>query len=353
MGLKVQINGQKVGITAPARPPVTFIDGEKVRLTKGVTFIGGEKVTLWGNRGLLMEKIEYPEFTSYGTPQVFYVSQNVAYIGGRGAGASADYVQKLNISNPSAAQQELYVQWGGTITYSADESTDTQSVYYGGVRSGTTTKGNKIVVENGVASVLSSASYSLTKGAGAVVNISGWLMTETETSRTQVGTTTSTNVYFNGAKKYSVNGASYVMTRYNNTQALVPSGVNVRSWTANQNTVLFGRPANVSNLLVDGTSVLVCDAQGVSLVNGSGVDVWRYDFAARDTTAFVVGKIRDYYVVYENGQIVALNTTDGQVYIAEPAPTTFQRVYTTPHISQTGFLGIGNQYYGFYRISIV
>ena len=46
MSLKVFINGVSKNLTPVGKPPVTFVNGVKKVLTKGVTFINGEKVVL-------------------------------------------------------------------------------------------------------------------------------------------------------------------------------------------------------------------------------------------------------------------------------------------------------------------
>lgn len=356
MGLKVQIDGQKVGLNAPVRPPVTFIRGVKKRLSRGVTFINGHKITLWGTRGLRMEYIPYPNSSSYSTSQVFYVSRNMAYIAKCATGLSdVGYVQKLNISNPAVPVMDYRVKWADSITYSASDSSPTQSIYYSTVQSDRTYTGHKIVIENDIASISeSSSSYTFTSNSGgSAVYIGGWLMDNLVLRSAGTVTQRTIDTYYNGTKQYSGNGPASSLTKYNNSQALISYYGKMETCTATARTTFSTRPQTVTNFLIDETNVLVCDYLGVSLMDATGADVWRYQFAQQDKAAFIIGKIGDYYVIYDNTQVTILKASDGEEYIKQAAPTTFKSDYTLPHISATGYLGIGDTNNGFYRISIV
>ena len=77
MTLKVRINGQMQQITGPGNSPVTFINGAKKKLVKGVTFINGEKKVLWDRAQLKIDEINitFPDSIS-NAPVPVWINNN-------------------------------------------------------------------------------------------------------------------------------------------------------------------------------------------------------------------------------------------------------------------------------------
>lgn len=108
MPLKVFKDGKFSRIATPGNPPITFVDGAKKRLVKGVTFINGEKRILWDvTSRVVIDTIPLPY--NNGSPalaSVMWVNFNkliATYFPGGYTMERASNVYEFDISNPQNA----------------------------------------------------------------------------------------------------------------------------------------------------------------------------------------------------------------------------------------------------------
>lgn len=130
MTLKVRINGQMQQITGPGNSPVTFINGVKKKLVKGVTFINGEKKVLWDRAQLKIDEINitFPDSVS-GAPVPVWINNNSVYISTNGNTAPKLY--KFNIENTSEAYWVSSIEYGNNPVFdtTADGTTKIYVAY--------------------------------------------------------------------------------------------------------------------------------------------------------------------------------------------------------------------------------
>lgn len=124
MGLKVFLNGSMKDITTLGNPPITFINGEKKRLIKGVTFVNGEKVVLWDTNELQIDYIPgLYELCGFGmTPLCTDVSKIIL-------SNDAGSVTRVNIKNVSNPYVEHSVKMGRATTYSTPDTTSGRMIF--------------------------------------------------------------------------------------------------------------------------------------------------------------------------------------------------------------------------------
>lgn len=154
MTLKIAINGTNKRLITPLR---TFINGSRVRLSKGFTFINGEKVQLWGNTrteffsmpyGLGWDNnnlyIDDNNLYTHGdalvqvlvTPSSGGTTSRMPVTPSSGGGSYYVSIQQSNclttftITNPTSATKDGYSQWGGNVMFSPDESDENNYIYY-------------------------------------------------------------------------------------------------------------------------------------------------------------------------------------------------------------------------------
>lgn len=172
MALKTFINGSMVNLTPVGKPPVTFVNGTKKRLVKGVTFINGSKVVLWDTNNL---QIDYIDTTlANGATQVmtaFFANKNyVAY-------SYNNTVTRLEALNPASPTVDGQVSMGDVLGFSSVDSDGTTAVYYAkNVASGTTTFNQlNVGVSTGSIVAANSESYSSTWNIRALAYMGAWL----------------------------------------------------------------------------------------------------------------------------------------------------------------------------------
>ena len=152
MTLKIHINGQSKRIITPLR---TFINGSRVRLTKGFTFVNGEKVQLWGNTRT--ESFYMPWNLGFDNDNLYiddsvYYSFGTRFInvtssgGGSAVMSKSNCLTQVDITNPSAATPVNYSEWGINPVFSPTESDDETYIYY--LASGSTR--NKVQLKKNV-----------------------------------------------------------------------------------------------------------------------------------------------------------------------------------------------------------
>ena len=172
MALKTFINGSMVNLTPVGKPPVTFVNGTKKRLVKGVTFINGSKVVLWDTNNL---QIDYIDTTlANGATQVmtaFFANKNyVAY-------SYNNTVTRLETLNPASPTVDGQVSMGDVLGFSSVDSDGTTAVYYAKNAANSTTTFNQLNVGVADGSIVASnsESYSSTWEVRALAYMGVWM----------------------------------------------------------------------------------------------------------------------------------------------------------------------------------
>lgn len=133
MPLKVFKDGKFSRIATPGNPPITFVDGAKKRLVKGVTFINGEKRILWDvTSRVVIDTIPLP-YNNYlpAIASVMWVNLNKLIATYIPSNSSTNFnVYEFDISNPqNATYVESYdIGRGNIITAPIEEVGNT--IYY-------------------------------------------------------------------------------------------------------------------------------------------------------------------------------------------------------------------------------
>lgn len=204
MPLKTFINGQIYSLTSTAKPPVTFVNGVKKKLTKGVTFINGQKVVLWDAHELQISYID-PDALGlalyYETPAFFANRNYILY-------SASNTIFKLNVTNKATPYLDGSIQLGNVVTFSSVDSSVATAVFYAAntATSGQTTF-NQINVTNSTGAMVASnaQTINISLGAeGAIYTSDGTWLTE---RAVQVGSQSSSpwyaQIYEGDAQKYS------------------------------------------------------------------------------------------------------------------------------------------------------
>lgn len=156
--LKTFINGNSVNLTPVGKPPVTFVNGAKKSLVKGITFINGEKVILWDSNKL---QINYIDLTSVsGADRDFPIGcfanvDKVIY-------SSGNNVNRLNTGNFANVTLDAQVSMGSVLGFSSVDSTDSTAVYYACNSSSSNRTFNQLNIGVGTGEVIASNSQSYT-----------------------------------------------------------------------------------------------------------------------------------------------------------------------------------------------
>lgn len=214
MTLKIHINGQSKRIITPLR---TFINGTRVRLTKGFTFVNGEKVQLWGNTRT--ESFYIPWNLGWDNDNLYiddsvYYSFGTRFINATSSDGQTVRISKENcltqidITNPSAATPVNYSEWGQKPVFSPTESDDETYIYY--LASGSTR--NKVQLKKNVGKSVV-ATYGVQSGLDWCVPLANgknlWYRHETVVHTIRPFYSATTTVYFgyNGTTVETTSGS--------------------------------------------------------------------------------------------------------------------------------------------------
>lgn len=214
MPLKVQLNGSKVQITSPEKMPVTFINGVKKRLAKGVVFINGEKHYIWGTTDVKIEFIPIKSLLSPYERYPLYASQNSVFVSS-GTGASQP-IYKISVANISAPVIASNLNIGRFPNVSDVELSDSKFVFYVSTNNSAnpitahTMNRCEIALATDNLTVTEAATYSGSNAGwnGVKVN-AGWLINY------------STDWYLGATKKYTSNKSAW------NTLKKAPNGTSI------------------------------------------------------------------------------------------------------------------------------
>lgn len=327
MTLKIQVNGVRKRIITPL---VTFINGEKVRLDKGVAFVNGEKVQLWGNTFTELETLQY-RLTSFSNDQVLYLDNNrllwhgtvfipVSGGGGNAVVSQSDTLTLLNIEDTSTQTKVSQTTWGANPIYSPDESSATQYVYY--LTNGTTR--NRVVFREQTGDMVVSGTYTIgTTNTKWCVPLSNgknlWVRSETRGSR-QTGYY---SVYFFGYNSTQVGSTIEALSKniaFDNGDFVVGSnGKKLYKITTSAQTTIYDAPTYITSKLVDGDNIVFA---GKVLGAGTTARIvccdkdgnlnWEHSFDS-DRIIDVVGESDGFYYVVDKP--VDSSASDFRVYL--------------------------------------
>lgn len=177
MTLKVRINGQMKQITGPGNSPVTFINGQKKKLVKGITFINGVKKVLWDTKDIKIDIIDgvYDLFND--TAKVIWASNNKVILSTKSPYGRTLNISRWNIENKSNPIVENTVALGSVVGFSSIDTTSTNMVYY--AVSGTQSA-QQININPKTAEITASNPVSMTgtywgQTSGGLIGNSDWL----------------------------------------------------------------------------------------------------------------------------------------------------------------------------------
>lgn len=337
MTLKVRINGQTRQITGPGNSPVTFVNGAKKKLVKGVTFINGAKKVLWDRAQLKIDEINisFPDSVS-GTPVPVWINNNSVYISTNGNTAPKLY--KFNIENTSEAYFVSSVEYGNDPVF--DTTADGRiKIYVAYVKqfdhpgqSGTIIPtyglgGNCLNFSaNGGLTITdavsidgdpySSANYYLYAKCGEErIVVRKFTSSEYIPG---IGTRRHDNyVWYKNDVKQSFEGKATRFYKLSESkivfQTIAVSGTYWGTYSVDGTGEKTNQWMQGSyNLLRDGDYIIRTTANGIIKSEFENDAIWTYT-ADASGKCFLIGKSQNVYVVYDNGVIKMLDENTGAV----------------------------------------
>ena len=368
MTLKVRINGQMKQITGPGNSPVTFINGTKKKLVKGVTFINGAKKVLWDTKDLKIDIIDgvYDLFND--SAKVVWASNNKVILSTESPYNRTLNISRWNIENKSNPIVENTVALGSVVGFSSIDTTSTNMVYY--AVSGTQSA-QQININPNTAEITASNPVSMTgtfwgQTSGGLIGNSDWLGYRSDGNRnwqirlnstfiagfgyTASGTASGGINIGNMAKR---DATSYLLHTVSGTKPNIKHSVSIVDSTG----IIGGvNDANFCDILVDpeNNHIVCCGDDGYAVYDMTFKRI-NYATPSAGRTYRLLGRIRDYYVLIQNKNssgglthpiINIYNASNGRYEDFRTLDLNFNNydfdgpeVYTIPHISQTGALG--------------
>lgn len=349
MTLKVRINGQMKQITGPGNSPVTFVNGEKKKLAKGVTFVNGEKKVLWDTHSLQIWKINIDDIGSKGI--LFNASNKYAFL------YSGKNIYKINIENKSAPVLVSSSKLGQITLFSPLDSTNSNMVYYAIADD---YKAQQININTADYSIFANNVVNFTSGSrwgnrsGGLIGTNNWLGASLANPSLLYANTTSVGVFFSTGTS-TVGTVSPSLAKRDATSYLGCGNKGLSVLTA---TAITPRVPDVlyQDILVDGTNIVCAGSDGFAIFN-TNFDKITSKSVAEYRHCYLLGKIRGYYYVVEAPRNVQASdknvylqiyTTEGVLFsqinmnlsIELSGNANFANpVRTVPHISSSGMLG--------------
>lgn len=368
MVLKVQLDGAKKTLTSPGRAPITFINGVKKRLIKGITFVNGQKVVLWDSHNMVIDYVSgVGDLLGYIPTAVCAGKEKIMLTG------NDKIVSRINVANTSSPFIENSVANGLITSYSnIDSKSSNNVVFYGRVPGERPNRSTfaQIQINPVNLDLAVFATYNWTYGAtvnGSVAPVqmgSDWW---------SISTYTTAAVYLNNNRQYTftqyvsnqVNQINSTMVKVDATHcvgALFKSGDSpvhgIGIYTSGGVTPLVSGREYSSVLVCSDGNYLAAGPSGVGLYTPQGSAILSID-ATLGYNYHVLGQIRDlYYIVQEpapsntplSGVTLIILTTEGVVKERTTLNLTVQgtsaanpnpygsHIGVIPHISKTGFL---------------
>lgn len=372
MTLKVRINGQMKQITGAGNSPVTFINGAKKKLVKGVTFINGQKKVLWDTKDLKIDIIDGVYDLFNGSANVIWASNNKVILSAVSPYGWTLNISRWNIENKSNPIVENTVALGSVVGFSSIDTTSTNMVYY--AVSGTQSA-QQININPNTAEITASNPVSMTdtywgQTSGGLIGNSDWLgyCSNTNTSwhirlnstlvagfgyRMPAGTTASGSINIGNMAKRDA--TSYLLHTVSGTVGDINHSVSIVDSTGIRGGV---NDANFCDILVDPdySRIACCGDDGFARYDMSFTRITYSAPANNDQSYRLLGRIRDYYYVVvintestgglQRPKLNIYDASNGSLLESRDLNLSFSNydydgpeVYTIPHISQTGALG--------------
>lgn len=366
MALKAFINGSLKNLTPVGKPPVTFVNGTKKKLVKGVMFVNGVKKVLWDTNNLQIDYIDVSGVTGAsgfylsGNSQVFFANADkVIY-------SSGYAINRLNVTNPGSPVLDAQVSMGAVLGFSSVDSNSATAVYYARNQVSTTLTLNQLNIDLSTGSVNASNSSSVNgnPNVGCLGRInSGWINANNvgNSDRYVYVRNQMTALYNYQALKTggSISGSPLGcpnFTKIDNTTLVgrlqVYGGTTgIGEFTASGKTAKSG-DLNYQDFLYDDGVVACAGEQGFGLYNR--VTSGAYTSIGTATASSnhymrLVGKCRGYYYVVEyptvSGGKFYLKVFNSSCALVDTVELTnlsysssYSRTAFLPHLSQTGYL---------------
>ena len=369
MALKVRINGQMQQITGPGNSPVTFINGAKKKLVKGVTFINGAKKVLWDRAQLKIDEINitFPDSIS-GAPVPVWINNNSVYISTNGTTAPKLY--KFNIENTSEAYwvssvkygnnpvfgetvggtTKIYVAYSKLFDHFAQDGTNFPTSGLGanclnfGANGGLTIT-DAVSIDG---APYGDADYYLYAKCGDYRIVARTYTTIHRVPGMPSYTTREQEWFLNDVKK-NFDGAVSRFYKLSESKIVFQTSAVAGTYWGTYSVDGTGEETNQwmqgsYNLLRDGDYIIRTTANGIIKSEFENDAIWTYT-ADASGKCFLIGKSQNVYVVYDNGVIKMLDENTGEVQdsvVSAPAFTDeLQNVVkgVLPVISNNNYLG--------------
>lgn len=341
MTLKVRINGQMRQITGVGNSPVTFINGTKKKLVKGVTFINGVKKVLWDMAQLKIDEINisFPDSVS-GTPVPVWINNNSVYISSNGTTAEKLYQFNIeNISNPYwvssieygnnpvfgetvGGTTKIYVAYSKQFEHDATSSTGGSAIF---VTSGLGTNCLNFDANGGLTITdavsidgdpYSSANYYLYAKCGDYRIVARTYTSSHKVPGMPSYTTTEQEWFLNDVKK-NFDGAVSRFYKLSESKIVFQTRAVQGTYWGTYSVDGTGEETNqwmqgTYNLLRDGDYIIRTTANEIIKSEFENDAIWTYT-ADASGKCFLIGKVLNLYIVYDNGVIKMLDETTGEV----------------------------------------
>ena len=360
MTLKVRINGQMQQITGPGNYPVTFINGQKKKLVKGVTFINGAKKVLWSANDLRIDYIPNI-YNVCGTAALnaVWASNNKIILSSKYANAYG--IWRVNVENKSAPVLESNVDLGRITCFSPVDSTASNLVYYAvaGTQKAQQININPTTAEITASNVVNLSSTTWGKLDGGLIGTDIWLGCGNGNPSWLYANTTSIGIV-RSVGTGVVGAANPLMAKRDATSYLMCTMSASRGLSVLTASDIEQRVPDVmyEQILVDpenNNNIVCAGRDGFAIYNQNFDNVASVPSTSMNRNYHLLGKIRDYYYVVsaprsrsETDQSVYLYVydTNGTLFTQQTLnlQTQFSNssvgylIRTVPNISQTGAL---------------
>lgn len=372
MTLKVRINGQTKQITGPGNSPVTFVNGQKKKLVKGITFINGQKKVLWDTKDLKIDIIDGVYDLFNGTAKVVWASNNKVILSTESPYGRTLNISRWNIENKSNPIVENTVALGSVVGFSSIDTTNTNMVYY--AVSGTQSA-QQININPNTAEITASNPVSMTgtywgQTSGGLLGNSDWLGYRyiTNTSwQIRLNSTFIESFGYSTGPGISVSGSIFIgnMAKRDATSYLLHTvsgtlpDINHSLSIVDSTGIIGGvNDVNFCDILVDPEygHIVCCGEDGYAVYDMTFKRI-NYATPSAGRTYRLLGRIGDYYYVFVQNKNSSGGLTHPIINIHNASNGRYEdfrtllnlnftnydydgpEVHTIPHISQTGVLG--------------
>lgn len=352
MPLKVQVNGQKKQITDVGRPLVTFVNGQKYYVVKGVTFVNGQKKVLWNSNKLSIDYIDGIKSLLGNINYIpFWSDGNQLYTTGL-TYKQDKKISLFNITNKNNPILVSQVDFGAVCNCSSVDSTPENTVYYA-IADYDTRKCQQINInasgEINVTNVINvPTQYQWGETTGIITSSKKWLGFK--------NTSLYENNNFIEGLDSAVNPVPIAKKDGDNLFSCVTfSGLGTFLVSVSSSGVTKNVDTGILNgIIVDNGNIVCAGDRGLEIFTESFDTVYNENNPVQYYTHYLIGKINKFYYVVRapyyrvTNPIVTLriyNVSDGSLYEEIPINcnidmfhgfSTYRqnRIYVIPTISQ-------------------